>query len=255
MLPVEWWDQFWSNLAVLGRRRRCADAHIKISANSRMNATLAPTPLHLLRFHTSPVTALARSNDNERIYSADSSGRAVVTSARSLRAITIWNPHSDSVLGIEEWDDEFILTSVDNLFFCMLGRVNFLWRHGRDNKLNVWKRLEEVPFTHQIGDSAHLADMQKPTLAYSMDVNALNFCRFSLLKESMGSTRIGGSSALLALPNLIDSTTVRGFVFLYKKYIVGPKDGLSGRHLVITFSGQNPCGHWPRVQDARRSNW
>ncbi len=79
--------------------------------NVRVEQPLPPTPLHLLRFHTSPVTALARSDDNERIYSADLSGRAVVTSARSLRAITIWNPHSDSVLGIEEWD-EFILTSV-----------------------------------------------------------------------------------------------------------------------------------------------
>ena len=67
-------------------------------------APLPPTPLHLLRSHSSPITALAWSDDNERIYSADSSGKVVVTSTRSLRTITAWNAHTDSILGVEEWD-------------------------------------------------------------------------------------------------------------------------------------------------------
>jgi ASTRA-associated protein 1 len=38
-----------------------------------------------------------------------------------------------------------------------------------------------------------------------MDVNALNFCRFSLLKVTIGEE---DSKALIALPNLVDSSTV-----------------------------------------------
>jgi WD40 repeat protein len=75
---------------------------------SEQEQPLPPTPLHLFRSHSSPVTALAWSDDNERIYSADSSGKVAVTSSRSLRAITIWNAHKESVLGVEEWDDLII---------------------------------------------------------------------------------------------------------------------------------------------------
>ena len=68
-----------------------------------------PTPLHLLRSHLHPISALAWSDDNERIYSADTSGKIVVTSTRSLRTITAWNAHTDSILGVEEWD-KYILS-------------------------------------------------------------------------------------------------------------------------------------------------
>ncbi|KAG5638112.1 hypothetical protein H0H81_001790 [Sphagnurus paluster] len=65
-------------------------------------------PVHLLRTHSSPVTALSISSDNERIYSGDASGFVVVTSTRSLRPITAWNAHTDSLLGVEEWGDYLI---------------------------------------------------------------------------------------------------------------------------------------------------
>lgn len=67
-----------------------------------------PAPAHFLRSHTSPISALAVSDDNERIYSADASGKVVVTSTRSLRAITAWNPHGDSILGVEEWETQIV---------------------------------------------------------------------------------------------------------------------------------------------------
>src|SRR5260221_13030311 len=79
------------------------------SSMAAQEQPLPPTPLHLFRSHSSPVTALALSDDNERIYSADSSGKVAITSSRSLRAIAIWNAHKDSVLGVEEWDN-FIIT-------------------------------------------------------------------------------------------------------------------------------------------------
>jgi hypothetical protein len=75
------------------------------------DAPLAPTPLHLLRSHSAPISALAWSADNERIYTADAVGKVVVTSTRSLRAIAAWAAHTDSVLGVEEWA-RYIVTCV-----------------------------------------------------------------------------------------------------------------------------------------------
>ncbi|KAF5342066.1 hypothetical protein D9611_001570 [Ephemerocybe angulata] len=143
-------------------------------------------PTHLLRSHSDSISALWISEDNERIYSGDSSGKVVATSTRSLRAITLWNPHSDSILGVEEFGPHIIT-------------------HGRDNKLHVWNFIKEPPASTRLGGSAALPDLPIPTLAYSLDVNALNYCRFSLL--SLGTINGNEFSAIIALPNLVDSST------------------------------------------------
>jgi hypothetical protein len=75
-------------------------------------------------------------------------------------------------------------------------------RHGRDNKLFLWQRIEELPLSARIGGSADLPSLPTPALSCSMDVNALNFCRFSLLQDTQE------SRALVAIPNLVDSSTV-----------------------------------------------
>ncbi|KAJ7052558.1 WD40-repeat-containing domain protein [Mycena amicta] len=138
-----------------------------------------PAPTHLLRSHSTDVTALFFSDDNERLYSGDASGRVVVTSTRTLRPIVLWQAHTDSILGIEEWETNIVT-------------------HSRDHKLHVWTRLEDLPASERLGGSAALRDLPSPTLRYSMDVNALNYCRFSLLPSSQG--------ALIALPNLVESS-------------------------------------------------
>ncbi|KAG1821183.1 WD-40 repeat-containing protein [Suillus subaureus] len=132
----------------------------------------APSPIHLLRSHSTAVSTLFISTDNERIYSGDSAGQAIVTSTRSLRPLASWKAHTDSLLGIEEWGSQIIT-------------------HGRDNKLHVWVRPEESASIRQ--GPATLSDLSTPTICYSMDVNALNYCRFSLLE------------GLLAVPNLVES--------------------------------------------------
>lgn len=76
-----------------------------------MSDLKAPTPIHLLRSHSSPIASIFVSRDNERIYSGDASGHAVLTSTRTLRAITSWKAHEDGFLGIEEWGTG-IITSV-----------------------------------------------------------------------------------------------------------------------------------------------
>ena len=96
----------------------------------------------------------------------------------------------------------------------------------------MWQRIEELPAAARIGGSAALPSLPAPALCYSMDVNALNFCRFALLPlpallptdgadagpaagtgAEAGAGVEAGHSALLALPNLVDSSTVRGGPF------------------------------------------
>ncbi|TFK72948.1 WD-40 repeat-containing protein [Pluteus cervinus] len=156
-----------------------------------------PSPTHILRIHGAPVSTLWISHDNERLYSGDSSGVVFITSTRSLRPMTSWKAHTDSLLGVEEWGSRIIT-------------------HGRDNKLHVWGRPaeEENASSRSIrpGGSAAALKNPEPALCYSMDVNALNFCRFSLMKVHDTSRPSSSSSssreeerALIALPNLIDS--------------------------------------------------
>ncbi|KAF8551384.1 WD40 repeat-like protein [Imleria badia] len=141
-----------------------------------------PSPLHTLRIHQQPVLTVFISSDNERIYSGDGKGRVVITSTRSLRAIADWEAHKEGLLGIEECGDHVIT-------------------HGRDNKIHVWQRPTESESIRQ-GGAASLTDQPPPPLCYSLDVNALNFCRFSLFPSPSSD---GDLMALIAVPNLVES--------------------------------------------------
>ncbi|KAG5635284.1 hypothetical protein H0H81_011822 [Sphagnurus paluster] len=68
-------------------------------------------------------------------------------------------------------------------------------------KLHLWMCAEELPASVQLGGSAAQSstDFQRPKLSTSLDVNALSYCRFSLLPLA--------DNALVALPKLIDSTS------------------------------------------------
>ncbi|KAG8732687.1 cytochrome P450-dit2 [Ceratobasidium sp. 423] len=72
--------------------------------------------------------------------------------------------------------------------------------HGRDNKLHFWRLTPAAPL---LADAASMPNLSKPTLVSSMDVNALNYCRFSLYPVQSDPPR-----ALLALPNLIESELI-----------------------------------------------
>ena len=60
----------------------------------------------------------------------------------------------------------------------------------------------------RIGSTAALVDLPVPSLRYSLDVNALNFCRFSLLRCSSTSERTPHWQGMVALPNLVESGAV-----------------------------------------------
>ncbi|KAH7107519.1 WD-40 repeat-containing protein [Auriculariales sp. MPI-PUGE-AT-0066] len=135
-------------------------------------------PIHILRNHSAQISALSFSDDNERLYSADTAGRVTILSTRSLRPIASWPAHTDSVLTVRELRHTVIT-------------------HGRDNKLRVW----QLPTADAaVGDSATNPALPIPVEISAHDVNALNFCAFSLLRAQDDSTK-----DLIALPNLVDS--------------------------------------------------
>lgn len=63
-----------------------------------------------------------------------------------------------------------------------------------------------MPSIRKVGE-ATLTESSAPTLCYSMDVNALNYCRFSLLTPSPDIEE--ELTVLLAVPNLVESSLVR----------------------------------------------
>ncbi|CEL55924.1 ASTRA-associated protein 1 OS=Verticillium albo-atrum (strain VaMs,102 / ATCC MYA-4576 / FGSC 10136) GN=asa1 PE=3 SV=1 [Rhizoctonia solani AG-1 IB] len=140
-----------------------------------------PLPFKILRIHNVQINTLHFSRDNKHLLVGDSSGRVSIISTITFRPVADWNAHTDSVLGVEEWDGK-ILT------------------HGRDNKLHFWSLIPAAPL---LADAASTPNLSKPTLISSMDVNALNYCRFSLYPTQSDPPR-----ALLGLPNLIESELV-----------------------------------------------
>ncbi|KAF8525931.1 WD-40 repeat-containing protein [Hysterangium stoloniferum] len=143
----------------------------------------APAPAHILRSHNSQINVVAFSIDNERLYSGDASGQIQVMSTRSFRPLASWKAHAEGILGIEEFNEDSVVT------------------HGRDNKLHVWMRVAE---TKPLAETATIEELPSPSLKFSMDVNALNYCRFSLLQHSKGPSK--NINALIALPNLVESS-------------------------------------------------
>ncbi|KAF8206583.1 WD-40 repeat-containing protein [Mycena galopus ATCC 62051] len=160
-----------------------------------MSSPAPASPTHLIRSHSSDVTALFFSDDNERLYSGDASGRVVVTSTRSLRAIVSWLAHTDGIMGVQEWGSRIVT-------------------HSRDHKLHVWTRVEDLPASARVGGSAVLSDLPTPVLCYSLDVNALNYCRFSLLPSPSNP-----DEGLIALPNLVESSEADIWVLPSKQRI------------------------------------
>lgn len=76
--------------------------------------------------------------------------------------------------------------------------------HARDNKLHVWSPISALPV---VAETASSSAQSAPRLLYSLDVNALNFCRFSLLSLPRD-MRQEGLDALIAVPNLVESAFV-----------------------------------------------
>ena len=54
-------------------------------------------------------------------------------------------------------------------------------RHGRDNQLHVWKKVKDASLNVEALGGSIVLPQGIPELMYSLDVNALNSCSFSML--------------------------------------------------------------------------
>lgn len=91
------------------------------------------------------------------------------------------------------------------------------YRHGRDNKLIVWrlgpKDEGDLEKTLPI-DANALASSKQPWILHILTVNALNFCSFAMCNDGMPQVNSNGLTLLdkgarkpilIAVPNTIDS--------------------------------------------------
>jgi hypothetical protein len=73
--------------------------------------------------------------------------------------------------------------------------------HSRDHTLSIWERSEESLLTQDAQSRS-----TPPVVLHTLKVNALNYCRFSLLDFGLaGQPEV---KALLAVPNAEESTLV-----------------------------------------------
>ncbi|WVR06632.1 hypothetical protein IAU60_003664 [Kwoniella sp. DSM 27419] len=164
-----------------------------------------PTPFHLLRVHHAPLSALSFNASNTLLYSGDQDGYVAILDLRVRRVICYWKAHDGGVLGLEEWEGGLL-------------------SHGRDNVIHLYEPLKKPYISFGIGGG----QKPGPAMTKSLPVNALNFCRFSLLPipakgaecdESNENDQQGPSDrgykgkqrereAILAVPSLMDSELV-----------------------------------------------
>lgn len=147
------------------------------------------------------------------LLTGDAEGCVSLTDLAVYRPIVQWQAHKQgqSVLGVQMWGDRIVT-------------------HGRDNTVKVWAlpplMTRKASFATQQESSAD--GSAKPSATLVHEVNALNFCRFSLL------LRDGDTDALLAVPHTLES----GWIDVY---------GLPSRKRLYTAIGKPsvPAGSTP----------
>ena len=187
-----------------------------------------------------------------------------------------------------EWEADQVSSS---RFVNINLEADTVFSHGRDNKIHLYERSNPGP-SFVTGSGA--ANRTPPKISRTLDVNSLNFCRFSLcpspmdldlpLHDGQGESEIfdnqeqaGQSSkssrALLAVPNLVDSEladiyTVPSFSRLHASVNLPPVDkgkkpalnGNTGRTGLIMAMrlGFEPKGHLSLLlayEDGRVEVW
>ena len=104
------------------------------------------------------------------------------------------------------------------------GLLRYGLRHGRDNKLIIWKLTltDEISLDKSLPVDDPLSKRAQPWILHMLDVNALNFCAFALCKDmrevipeqrsaELVSRKEEGSKhgpILIAIPNTLDSEGV-----------------------------------------------
>ena len=103
-------------------------------------------------------------------------------------------------------------------FYTMINECALFWRtcwlktrHGKDNKLIVWRLSEEDEQTMSIVLPVDTPPepRKQPWILHVLDVNTMNFCSFAQLSlDSPTSSDDGDGELLIAVPNTMSSESV-----------------------------------------------
>ncbi|KAK0533234.1 Astra associated protein 1 Asa1 [Tilletia horrida] len=220
-----------------------------------------PKPRWILRQHAPAsihALAFASASSGALLLSGDSDGRVAITDLRSYRPRALWQAHTDIVLTVAE-------------------HAGLVVTHGRDNLLKVW-RPQGTSSAHRVDPAASsdapaedasatlitapasgrgvelpiaanlMASLPTPECVLTFDVNALNYCPFSLLDaHSLGlglGLGLGTASAsktsippfLLAVPHTLEAAWIDIYEMPAKRRIFEA----IGRPAVIDRSNRPP---------------
>lgn len=74
--------------------------------------TPPPAPFHLLRNHSSPISAVHINHTNTLLYAGDQDGYISITDLKARRTVCYWQAHQNGILGVEEWEGGLIRSVV-----------------------------------------------------------------------------------------------------------------------------------------------
>lgn len=178
-----------------------------------------PQPAYILRGHASQIHATTFIRENSRLVTGDAEGWVVVWGLVLKRAVAVWKAHEGSLLGVRAWGSDRLITWVRILYAsgmskAVLGYLNtkqqaLIWcRHGKDNKLVVWKFSQEdegaLSTTLPVDNSTE--QRQQPWVMHVLQVNTMNFCSFAQCPAS--SNEPSKDELLIAVPNTLSSESV-----------------------------------------------
>ncbi|CAG8433211.1 523_t:CDS:2 [Ambispora gerdemannii] len=146
------------------------------SSNRKPSSKAAPTPEYIFRGHTDQISVLKFYQNNKRLLSGDAEGNIIIWDMKIRRPLLKFKAHHEGILNISTWKD-------------------FLISQGRDNKIHVWNNESDVLINAA-------SDPLKPM--FSLTVNSLNFCQFSIFAQESENAK----DLLIAVPNLTNSAGI-----------------------------------------------
>lgn len=177
-------------------------------------------PAYILRGHSAQVHALHFTLDNQRLVTGDADGWLVSWNLAFKRPVASWRAHQKGILGIGSWGRDCIISYCYPLSNEQDDQQTYTARdsrHGRDNKLIVWRLGPEdegnLENTLPI-DAKAVASSKQPWILHILTVNTLNFCSFAMCNDGMPQLNSNGLTLLdkgarkpilVAVPNTIDS--------------------------------------------------
>lgn len=144
----------------------------------------------ILRTHAYNVTSVDFNGKCE-VVSGDEGGWVFVWSLVTRRPTAVFRAHAKAVIKVQWFSSE-----------------NRVVTHGRDNKLYIFQLGQElttrIPTKNDSGDQ-----WLKPLMVHSQDVNALNFCAFSMYNDSIIAVPGTLSSESVDVYELVDGNRLR----------------------------------------------